>query len=117
MPSITVRKATKTDLPRLGEMGGALARLHHSFDPPRFALWDEVEGGYAWWLGKELENARAVVLVAEIDGRVVGYAYGVAEERERPPESGDAEFEPRRDCHGEGRACTVAARRLRYLAF
>lgn len=82
MATIHVRKATKADVPRLGEMGGALARLHHGFDPPRFALWDDLESGYGWWLGKELGNERAVVLVAELEDRVVGYAYGVAEERD-----------------------------------
>ena len=41
-----------------------------------------MEEGYAWWLGKELVNREAVVLVAERDGRLIGYAYGRAEERD-----------------------------------
>jgi ribosomal protein S18 acetylase RimI-like enzyme len=33
-------------------------------------------------LGKELKNARAVVLVGELDGKVVGYCYGGLHERD-----------------------------------
>jgi ribosomal protein S18 acetylase RimI-like enzyme len=45
-----------------------------------------MEEGYAWWLGKELANPRAVVLAAVRRGRrgerVVGYAYGRIEPRD-----------------------------------
>jgi ribosomal protein S18 acetylase RimI-like enzyme len=65
-------------------MGAKLARAHHAWDPLRFFLPDEpVEDGYAWWLGKELENARAVILAAvAARGAVVGYAYGRIEPRD-----------------------------------
>jgi RimJ/RimL family protein N-acetyltransferase len=82
---ITVRPATTADLPSLGRMGAALARLHHEWDPQRFLLPEgpaRVEEGYRSWLGGELENRRAVVLVAEQDGGVVGYAYGRLEDRD-----------------------------------
>jgi ribosomal protein S18 acetylase RimI-like enzyme len=79
---ITVRSAAEVDLPALGRMGAALARLHHAWDEARFMLPDEVERGYRWWLGEELRNPEAVVLVAERDGKVVGYAYGRLEERD-----------------------------------
>lgn len=74
--SVTVRPAKSSDLPALGRMGAALARLHHEFDPQRFMLPDDVEGGYRWWLGREAKKKDAVVIVAELDGEVVGYAYG-----------------------------------------
>jgi ribosomal protein S18 acetylase RimI-like enzyme len=80
-PSI-VRRATEVDLSALGRMGGALARLHHAWDPPRFMLPDEIERGYRWWLGRELTNPDAVVLVGEVDASVVGYCYGRLEERD-----------------------------------
>jgi ribosomal protein S18 acetylase RimI-like enzyme len=52
-------------------------------DPARFFLPDEpIEDGYAWWLGKELTNPRAVVLAAAKGSTVVGYAYGRIEPRE-----------------------------------
>lgn len=79
---VTIRAARASDGGALGRMGGALARQHHAFDPQRFMLPDDVEAGYAWWLTKELGNKRAVVLVAEIDGKVCGYVYGRMEARD-----------------------------------
>ncbi len=82
---IEVRGARPEDLPELGRLGAELARLHHAFDPERFMLPDDLEAGYAWWLGKELANRRAVVLAAVRrgrGGRVVGYAYGRIEPRD-----------------------------------
>jgi len=78
---IIVRAATDADTPVLGRMGTALARRHHAWDPLRFMLPDDIERGYRSWLGRELATSDAVVLVAEQDGVVVGYAYGRLEER------------------------------------
>ncbi len=82
-----IRPATRSDLPALARLGARLARAHHAFDPARFFLPDHpIEAGYAWWLGKELANRRAVVLAAVVRGRgaerVVGYAYGRIEPRD-----------------------------------
>jgi ribosomal protein S18 acetylase RimI-like enzyme len=64
-------------------MGGALVRLHHGYDPERFmAPEEDVESGYRWWLSRELKRQGAVVLVAEKDGGVVGYAYATVEGRD-----------------------------------
>jgi ribosomal protein S18 acetylase RimI-like enzyme len=65
-PGWTIRPAVAADLAALGRMGAELARLHHAWDPPRFMLPDDIEGGYRWWLGRELENPDAVVLVGEL---------------------------------------------------
>jgi ribosomal protein S18 acetylase RimI-like enzyme len=83
-PTVTVRLARPADLPALARMGAKLARAHHAWDPERFFAPEEpLEDGYAWWLGKELENPRAVVLAAVAGrGRVVGYAYGRIEPRD-----------------------------------
>jgi GNAT superfamily N-acetyltransferase len=81
-PGVVVRPATKQDGPALGRMGAALARLHHRFDRKRFMLPADVEAGYRWWLLRELKNPQAVVLVAQVEGRPVGYAYGRAEPRD-----------------------------------
>ncbi|MCK8503408.1 MULTISPECIES: GNAT family N-acetyltransferase [Myxococcus] len=77
--AVTVRPAQPSDEPALGRMGAALAQLHHDFDQQRFMLPDDVESGYRWWLGREARKADAVVIVAEMDGEVVGYAYGRVE--------------------------------------
>lgn len=74
---VTIRPAKASDEPALGRMGAALARQHHGFDPQRFMVPDDVEAGYRWWLSKEARRPQeAVVLVAELDGDVVGYCYG-----------------------------------------
>lgn len=78
----TIRAARRADLAPLGRHGAALARAHHEWDPARFFYLDDMEAGYSSWLGKELKNRRAVVLVAEQRGRVVGYAYGRIEPRD-----------------------------------
>ncbi|WNG53566.1 GNAT family N-acetyltransferase [Archangium gephyra] len=81
--AITIRPARAEDAPTLGRMGGALVRLHHSYDPRRFMTPEEdVESGYRWWLSRELKRQGAVVLVAERDGTVVGYSYATVEGRD-----------------------------------
>ncbi|PTL85060.1 GNAT family N-acetyltransferase [Vitiosangium sp. GDMCC 1.1324] len=91
--TLTIRPARTEDAPALGRMGAALVRLHHSYDPERFMTPEEdLESGYRWWLSRELKRQGAVVLVAERDGRVVGYAYATVEARD---------WNALRDEHGE----------------
>src|SRR5690348_14348463 len=73
---ILVRPATRRDLPVLGRLGALLVRLHHEFDPKRFvAPAANIEAGYAHFLGSQLGEDDALVLVAERDGAVIGYVY------------------------------------------
>jgi GNAT superfamily N-acetyltransferase len=88
MPSnIIIRAARPGDLPVLGKLGALLVRTHHGFDPQRFMAPEAgVEEGYAWFLGRELENPEAVVLVAELTSaagqpEVIGYTYAGIEPR------------------------------------
>src|SRR5258705_6522457 len=77
---VTVRRATAADLPVLGALGASLLRLHYEFDPRRFmAPRGDVESGYAWFLGTQLPEDQAAVLVAERDGVIVGYVYAALE--------------------------------------
>src|SRR5687767_6068990 len=82
MPGASVRKATQGDLEAVAVLAGELVRMHHASDPTRFFLPERVEDGYARWLGRELERSEALVLVAEVAGTVLGYAYGTVEERD-----------------------------------
>jgi ribosomal protein S18 acetylase RimI-like enzyme len=82
-PPLEIREADAADLPALARLGARLAREHHAMDPARFFAPEEpLEDGYAWWLGKERANPRAVVLAAARRGRIVGYAYGRIEPRD-----------------------------------
>ncbi len=75
-PEVTIRRANQADLPTLGRLGAMLLRDHHGFDELRFmAPRDDPEDGYAWFLSGELLETDVVVLVAEVNGDVVGYVY------------------------------------------
>jgi RimJ/RimL family protein N-acetyltransferase len=81
-----VRDALASDLPALARLGARLARMHHRLDPARFFVTEDLEAGYAWWLGKERRSRKAVVLAAVRGApgreRAVGYAYGRLEPRD-----------------------------------
>jgi len=83
---VAVRPALAGDLLACARLGARLARWHHAVDPRRFFVTPSLEEGYAWWLGKERRNPRAVVLAAVRRARgrekVVGYAYGRVEPRD-----------------------------------
>lgn len=79
---VIIRPAAPADLPTLGRLGASLAKAHHDWDPRRFFVVPKMQEGYSWWLGEELKNRRAIILVAESRGRVVGYVYGRLEERD-----------------------------------
>jgi ribosomal protein S18 acetylase RimI-like enzyme len=81
MPSLDIRRATERDLPAAAALARHLVLQHHEKDPSRFFLPENVEEGYAWWFRRELARQAAVLLVAERDRELVGYAYGTLEER------------------------------------
>ncbi len=71
-----IRRATKADLPALGRLGAHLVQTHYDFDRNRFMTpRADADKGYAWFLGTQLDNPDAVILVAEREGEVLGYVY------------------------------------------
>ena len=69
------------DLPAVCRLAAELVRQHHRLDPPRFLLVESVEDGYSWFFERELKRKGALILVADIEGKIVGYAYGTLERR------------------------------------
>lgn len=82
-PAVSIRPAVPADLPAIGRLGALLVRMHHDFDPKRFiAATPRTEHGYASFLGTQLAEPEVMVLVAERDGAVLGYAYAGIEGRD-----------------------------------
>lgn len=81
-PGVAIRKASASDLPELGRLGALLLRMHYGFDRQRFMRpGSDVEDGYAWFLGTQLEDPDVLILVAESGGTVAGYVYAGIEPR------------------------------------
>lgn len=122
-PAITIRPATPADLPALGRLGALLVRTHHDFDARRFiAATPGTERGYASYLGSQLAEPSAIVLVAERSGDVLGYAYAGVEAYDYMALRGpagvlhDIVVDPARRGQGAGRAlldATLAALKAR----
>jgi len=78
---VLIRRAKRSELGAVARMAAALVREHHARDAQRFMLVEPVEEGYRNWLGREVARRGAVILVAEEDIDIVGYAYGTLEAR------------------------------------
>lgn len=80
---ITIRPASADDAEALGKLAGILVRLHHSFEPKRFIVYDGIEEGYGRFLGSTLKDPLVIVRVAHAaDLGVVGYVYARLEKRD-----------------------------------
>jgi ribosomal protein S18 acetylase RimI-like enzyme len=76
----SIRKATPKDLPAIGRLGALLVRTHYDFDTKRFiAPSPDTEDRYGWFLGTQLEKPNIIILVADRDGKVIGYTYSGVE--------------------------------------
>ena len=76
----TVRTATSADLPRMGRLGALLVDEHYAFDAQRFiASRPRTPADYAIVLAAQLEKPDVAVLVAELNGDVIGYALAAVE--------------------------------------
>ena len=75
-----IRRARSAELPSLGRLGALLVQQHHDFDPRRFlAPRAATAEHYAAFLGSQLDDPDALVLVAEREGRVIGYTFSAME--------------------------------------
>jgi ribosomal protein S18 acetylase RimI-like enzyme len=77
-----VRPVTPADLPRVARLAAQLVQYHQALDPKRYFHIDQVEQGYARFLGSQLTEPEAVVLCAARHADILGYAYGTLEPRD-----------------------------------
>ncbi|HEX8849897.1 MAG TPA: GNAT family N-acetyltransferase [Gemmatimonadaceae bacterium] len=115
-PAILIRPATRADAPALGRLGALMVRTHHDFDPQRFVpAGPGTERGYGSWLASQTKEPDVIVLVAEREGEVVGYAYAGLEGHDymalRGPAGAlyDIIVDPTHRGHGIGRRLLDAA--------
>ena len=80
--TVTIRAAEARDLPAVSLLAGMLVRLHHELDALRFMLIPNVEAGYEHFFRSQLPDPEVVILVAERDSEIVGYAYARLEPRD-----------------------------------
>jgi ribosomal protein S18 acetylase RimI-like enzyme len=79
---ITVREAREADLDAVSVLAARLVRMHYDWDKQRFlCAGPSIESGYRRFLSSELNKPESVVLVALVEDRVVGYAFGRHEPR------------------------------------
>ena len=74
-----IRPATADDVPAVLPMVAKLAALHEAWDAAKFGYRDRPEEMYCGWLRSRSTDARSVFLVAEREGRVVGFLVGTVE--------------------------------------
>ena len=72
--SLTVRRAEPGDADRIAEFAIKLVEQHVDYDPVRFSRIGSLEG-MADFYARQTEVDNAVVLVAEIEGDIIGFAY------------------------------------------
>ena len=114
-PAPVIRRATRADLRDIGRLGALLVAQHHEFDSRRFiAATNRTKDGYAHFLGSQIDEPDAAVLVAEDDGDVIGYAYVAVESYDWMSLRGpagvlhDIIVDPERRRRGAGRALLEA---------
>lgn len=111
-----IRKATRADRDALGRLGALLMDVHYNFDRRRFLNpGANASAGYARFLVSQLDDHDSVILVAEVDGVVIGYCYAGIEPlswKELRDEAGfihDLALDPAARRRGAGRALVAAA--------
>ena len=74
-----IRPAKAEDVPDVLPMVAAIAALHEKWDPAKFGCKDHPEQMYRGWLAARATDPRSVFLVADRDGKLVGFLVATIE--------------------------------------
>jgi ribosomal protein S18 acetylase RimI-like enzyme len=80
--SLTVRRAEASDIEAVLELWHEFMDFHAAFGA-YFGRAEDSDEEFRGWLTQRLEADRSLLLVAEIDGRTIGYLLGA--DADRPP--------------------------------
>jgi ribosomal protein S18 acetylase RimI-like enzyme len=72
--SVTVRRANLEDARTIAELSLKLVVQHRGYDSRRFTQLASLEQA-EWFYSKQTSASDAAVLVAELEGKIVGFAY------------------------------------------
>jgi len=79
---VVIRAATRGDIPAIVGLGEELIDFHQARDP--FFTWaDNGSGLFAKFIDENIRNDAVRVLVATVDGKIVGYCQGMLDQH--PP--------------------------------
>ncbi len=77
--SVSVRSATRADVPRVLPMVEGICRQHEHLDPARYRALADVVQRYERWLPERAADPRSVFLVAEAKADLVGFVVATVE--------------------------------------
>jgi ribosomal protein S18 acetylase RimI-like enzyme len=80
--NLIIRKTRQSDLVAVGELFKEMFDFHGQRDP-HFTRTESAHQIFSHWFVKQTEEEGASALVAEIDGKVVGYALGIVRQHPR----------------------------------
>jgi ribosomal protein S18 acetylase RimI-like enzyme len=76
---VLIRPAVTSDIPALCKLAELLALQHAAYDPARYRLPRSMADAYVAQWSEQLGREDAVVLVAEVSGVLLGYAFARVE--------------------------------------
>jgi GNAT superfamily N-acetyltransferase len=79
-PTVTVRRAAKGDIPTIVELWHELQLANCGYDK-RLAVKPSAQSWYEGFMGLQIDHDNAIVVVADLDGKVVGYGFGQVMQR------------------------------------
>jgi ribosomal protein S18 acetylase RimI-like enzyme len=79
MDGMNVRVGLPGDFPTVMPMLRQHLALHERWDPRRYALRPDADARFQRWLSTASEDPRALILVAEEDGQILGFLAALVE--------------------------------------